>query len=742
MSMATSTTSAQLLRLPKMEPGSSLRAYFDRVEMYCRVHQIDGSEDKTTVFKNGLSSGDYLRFCVDFAIPDGYEEFRHSLLRLYEPEEPAAVSKDKFLTARQLPNERTRMYCERLKTIATKAYGYSIGDRGLAVLVRDAFCRGLRNPRLKEVAALSPLTDLEDLLEELERHEVVFGTNCLTANAVTSNETTVDQRLDRLSSMVERLAETVAQLATQPKEGRTCFNCGRAGHLSAKCNSPRTRCAKCRGQGHLERFCRRTPVSEPLESCNQVGATKKLCGVFIALPQHYVCSALLDSGAAVSLLSERSWHEIGKPPLEAAQSNLVSANGSPISILGKTNVRFRINEKYFVNDFFVASDLDSDCILGNDFLDCNNCVLDFEKRVVRVGNVVSGLFLQPPDTLSVVKLRKKTVIPPRSEAVLNVFTEGKLRRSDNLLVSAEPSLQVREQKFLVATCLVPRTTDFRIKVLNLSENAITVNSGDIVGKAETVIETDPHSVSSQAPIDWKSLFPLLELNDSEKRAAYDLFSKYQSVFAFTRDNIGHTDVVEHAIETQDSRPVKSAYRRLPQVYKEEVDKELCWLTEKGIIRPSCSPWAAPIVMVRKKDGSVRMCVDYRRLNDVTVKDSYPLPHVSEILDSMNGCTHFSTIDLACGYHQVSLKEDDIPKTAFLTHRGLYEYTRLPFGVCNGPSTFQRLMGVVLQGLLGDSCLCYLDDIITFSVGFQSHLMQLEKIFRRLSDAGLPIKPTT
>ena len=164
------------------------------------------------------------------------------------------------------------------------------------------------------------------------------------------------------------------------------------------------------------------------------------------------------------------------------------------------------------------------------------------------------------------------------------------------------------------------------------------------------------------------------------------------------------------------------------------------MEEKGIIRPSNSPWSAPIVIVQKKDGTARFCVDYRALNDKTRKDAYPIPRIEDNLDALEGSTWFSTLDLASGYWQVAVAEKDKPKTAFTTKFGLYEFNVLPFGLTNGPATFQRLMEQVLKGLQWRTLVLYLDDIVVFSSSLEEHLERLEAVFGRLREAGLKLKP--
>ena len=154
---------------------------------------------------------------------------------------------------------------------------------------------------------------------------------------------------------------------------------------------------------------------------------------------------------------------------------------------------------------------------------------------------------------------------------------------------------------------------------------------------------------------------------------------------------------------------------------------------KAFIKNSDSPWASPIVLVTKKDGSTRFCIDYRRLNNVTRKDAYPLPNNNETLETLSVAEWFNTLDLASGYWQVPVAPADRAKTAFTTRKGLFEWKVMPFGLSNAPATFSRLMELALRGLHWERCLIYLDDIVVFWRNF-------EQVFDRLASAGLKLKP--
>ena len=197
--------------------------------------------------------------------------------------------------------------------------------------------------------------------------------------------------------------------------------------------------------------------------------------------------------------------------------------------------------------------------------------------------------------------------------------------------------------------------------------------------------------------------------------------------------------MRHVIRTT-GPPIRQPLRRLPAALKETVTEEINKMLEKQVIRPSCSPWSSPVVMVRKPNGLWRFCIDFRRVNDVTHKDAYPLPRIDTTLESLGGSTLFSTLDLASGYWQVELDENSKEKTAFSTQKGHYEFNVMPFGLTNAPATFQRLMECTLAGLNNMECLIYLDDIIVFSANFTQHLEQLEHIFDRLRTTGLTLNP--
>jgi Reverse transcriptase (RNA-dependent DNA polymerase) len=162
------------------------------------------------------------------------------------------------------------------------------------------------------------------------------------------------------------------------------------------------------------------------------------------------------------------------------------------------------------------------------------------------------------------------------------------------------------------------------------------------------------------------------------------------------------------------------------------------MLEAGVIKPDTSEWVSPIVLVAKSDGSTRFCVDFRRLNAITIRDYYPLPRMDEFIDSLGDATVFSTLDCNSGYWQIPVHPEGRAKTTFTSREGLYWFLRMPFGLRNGPATFQRFVDITLSGLTWKVCLMYLDDIIVFSKDREQHMADLDTVLHRLYRAGLSL----
>lgn len=234
------------------------------------------------------------------------------------------------------------------------------------------------------------------------------------------------------------------------------------------------------------------------------------------------------------------------------------------------------------------------------------------------------------------------------------------------------------------------------------------------------------------------------LNEEEKFKLEALLEEYNGIFHLEGQHLSFTNQIKHVIRTHDEAPVYTRSYRYPEVHRKEVQKQITKMLEEGIIRPSYSPWSSPIWVVPKKmDASGqrkwRIVIDYRKLNEKTIDDKYPLPNITDLLDRLGRCQYFTTLDLASGFYQVEMDEESVPKTAFNAENGHYEYVRMPMGLKNSPSTFQRVMDNILRGLVNECCLVYLDDIIIFGSSLEHHLDNIKKVFDRIKESNLKIQ---
>ena len=230
------------------------------------------------------------------------------------------------------------------------------------------------------------------------------------------------------------------------------------------------------------------------------------------------------------------------------------------------------------------------------------------------------------------------------------------------------------------------------------------------------------------------------LTEDQKEKVSLIFEKWQDIFSRGPLDLGHTDLVKHEIKLTDKTPFKDSYRRISPAMIEEVREHIAEMLAADAIRPSSSPFSSNVVIVRKKDWSIRFCIDFRKLNQRTIGDAYAIPRIEDSLHLLVGSKFFTKLDLKAGYWQVELKEADKAKTAFqVGNLGFYECNRMPFGLCNAPATFQRLMERAMGDINLRDCLIYLDDIIIFSDTFEAHLDRLEAVFQRLHTYNLKLK---
>ena len=353
--------------------------------------------------------------------------------------------------------------------------------------------------------------------------------------------------------------------------------------------------------------------------------------------------------------------------------------------------------------------------------------------------------------LAVARNTETSVLEPGETQMLCAKVRVTIPTGDQLVVTS----RIKDGPY-VAPHLLEVSNDTRyvpVEVRNQSTEKVTIPSGSIVCTLSAVHIEDPEIVASEHSSDeeFLSKFDLNEIDDlndlcsnkdtDAKTEAKDLLLNWKHIFSQSATDIGHTNVVKHRIELCDPTPVNERSRRVAPALYEEVKRHIQQMLDMGVIRESTSPWNSNIVVARKRDNTLRICIDFRKLNNQTVKFTYQIPKIDDNLEMLGKHRLWSSIDMTSSYWQVEVEEEHKKYTAFsVPGVGKYECHKMPFGLCNAPSTFQSFMEKVLKDVLGKICMVYLDDIIIFSDTFEEHVERLNIVFGLLEKAGIKLKP--
>ena len=469
------------------------------------------------------------------------------------------------------------------------------------------------------------------------------------------------------------------------------------------------------------------------------------------------CDIVIDTGSNISIVHPHmivgdKWKELS--PTSGCSLRTVTGEKAPIR--GTIELTLMIGTTKASHRMWIA-DIQDRCILGMDFLEPQKCLINLKEKTLQIGDEEVPLEKQRQDAprMCCRAILDQTVsLPPRSETVVPVRLEGLQTGASQWGVLGPREETPATDGLLTSRTLVDLSQPtVPVRIMNLADRERKVKCGEIVAVCEPVqsvlsqqdlgeTPVAKASTDSELPNHLRDLYERSStgLDAYQKGQLHSLLCDFANLFSSGDHDLGHTDQVHHRINTGDATPIRQPARRLPPAKMTEAMKAIGEMHEGGIIEPSSSPWASPIVLVRKKDGSTRFCVDYRRLNQVTRKDSYPLPRIDDTLEALAGAKWFSSLDLKSGYWQVEVHPEDREKTAFTAGRGLWQFCVMPFGLCNAPATFERLMEQVLAGLPLNVCLVYLDDILVPAQTFEDGISNLRTVFWRLQNARLKLSP--
>ena len=480
--------------------------------------------------------------------------------------------------------------------------------------------------------------------------------------------------------------------------------------------------------------------------------------------------ALIDSGSQVSTITEKLYNNLKRKPdlhqMEDFQLQLRSANGGIIPYTGYIHTEIEVSMMFEpISVILLVVPLEysgkTNVLIGTNVIreirNKSNIQENTEEAwktafismTSEIGNVTAtkDILLKPNETRTVTGFLRKKSTEARSAVTENI--EG----SNNSVLICPRVVELGTSG---------KNARIPVKIYNVTAKPIRIRAKEelcrleevkVLREADVCKTEEKHTTeelrkgqSQQETRDIKETYGVnieeRNLTETQKQKVTILFNKYHRIFPKTPTDLGHTGQVKHKINLMDGNPFKEKYRPVPPGIYNEVREHLKEMIDIGAIRNSSSPWSSNVVIVRKKDGQIRFCIDFRKLNQRTKKDSYGIPRVEDTLHMLSGSKYFSKLDLKSGYWQVELAEEDKEKTAFqVGGLGFFECNRMPFGLCNAPATFQRLMERCMGDMNLRDCLIYLDDIIIFSRDIDSHLERLDAVFSRLASFNLKINPS-
>lgn len=458
--------------------------------------------------------------------------------------------------------------------------------------------------------------------------------------------------------------------------------------------------------------------------------------VSLQIPQCVQGSAqfLLDTGSDLNMIKLSSLlDEVFVDETQIYQ--LKGINEYLVHTLGSVILDVQFGTKVEPTNFQVIRDdfpVPHEGILGKPFLVDNGLIIDYQASRVTQTN------------------EEPIQVAPRTETIIAISTTA--AEGSTFVIHSQP---IGGENIRLGNVLsTVRQRQLLAVVVNGTENPVTLQplqledvSCSEYQESTTLVAT--HSQKETGDTNRlkriKETLQTEHLNPEECNSLWKICREFTNIFHLSGDTLTSTTTIHHEIRTpENATPINVRPYRLPYAHRQEIIKQMKELEENKIIQPSDSPWNAPLIVVPKKPDAqgkpqYRVCVDFRRLNQITVGDAFPIPRIDEILDQLGRSRYYSTLDLASGYHQVPIREEDRQKTAFSTDKGHYEFIQMPFGLSGAPSTFQRLMNSVLMGINGVKAFVYLDDIIIYATDLTDHESKLKEVFSRLDKHNLRLQ---
>lgn len=747
--------------IPEFDPDSeectAVQAWIRKID---QIGEIHGWDDATKSFYlqdklRGQAKKWYNRL-EDYDYT--WDQWKQMLLRAFPRHRDYGNMLEELLQRRKLPTETmTKYYQDKI----AMCFRCKLSDNASISCIIRGLPSSLQ-PNARAFQCQTPEELYEGFLCALDEYRVQPIETRFQKNSVVRLQPTTDKKF----------------IAANP-ETDPCPRCKKTGHLLRDCSQPDTRtCYKCGAKGHISLRCptniRASTSSE--NSVKEVNILRPYNDVYkkVVKVNGVHVKAYIDTGSQVNVLNCKVSTALS---LDAKPTTVVlkGFSGGLSTSLGEVEFELVIDgitmkcQAHLSNVQMNEVNL----LIGQPVINSEGMTLTVSQGAAVLRYTPDPIFeseaIEENDRFEIVTVNEERLPPGASIIQVQVLGNQKT----NNVVTPPRHYELQGVSFSFPATLL-RGEGGYIKVVNTGSNIIVWPPGEVLTRASSCEEPEPYSqvfhlsansnvansyaVSSEQAIATTSIggvtinnIQIGPLNEKQRLELLNLLVQYEHCFAKNTSDLGCTDLVQMSIKLTNDHPVHRQPYRLSHSEQAVVKSKINELLEAGIIKESESSFASPVILVKKKNGDYRMCVDYRALNAITVKDRYPLPNIDDQVSKLAGKQFFTSLDMAQGYHQLRINPDDTHKTAFITPQGHFEYNRIPFGLANAPSVFMRLINKIVESvgrtknLYGSGCqvvqgeiLAFLDDLLLPSIDVKSGLDLLQTVLVKLESENLKL----
>ncbi|KAI9554902.1 hypothetical protein GHT06_020180 [Daphnia sinensis] len=606
--------------------------------------------------------------------PNNYVAIKEALLDHFHGDENADLYLKKFDKAKRKPGEKIVDYALRLQEIFKRAYPVGHTERSFVVILKQKFIDGLDSklqskvkykefPTFNELVAATRVyaLRLESIETDREKQEFI--------RAIDGSSDTNSAELKEIKQMIIDQREVVNNAVANIRHG---------------------------SRPNEEVRTEKEEIKDVLQELMQTMKNLQLERKDVTPPpntqykKQRLFNKLPPRGQVVCSQLDFDLYDVGEKKLHT---------------LGRVTLPVRYGESLLRQEFIITNGVSEDCILGWDAIQKHGFRLDGEAKSIYLARDEQGpLAISKVPDMAITTV-KKTTLSRQTSMVIAAQVTGSFPYVPPFSAFMFTPVEDLPAGIYIEEFIGNVSGDgtYQIIVENHSLNQVNIPRNTTLGVIEIinqVIRKVALDTSDVKPLEPREPIVISEVDPEFQAPLSQLLNDFRDLFASKDSELGNTNLIKHTINTEGRGPIRQRPYRVTNNQRKILEDKVQEMLEAKVIRYSQSPWASPVVLVEKKDGEVRFCVDYRKLNSITKKDSFPMPRIDETLDKLYGKKFFTTLDLASGYWQIQVHDPDIEKTAFVVENNLYEFKRMAFGLCNAPATFQRLMNYVLRDVLG------------------------------------------